>query len=193
MLPTKLPQDLHIHTVWSHGDASVVPQQTIELISSVEHARIRGISDHFEYIADRFDDYQSAVQAAGLRVGIEIDGHAWVAAAMDITCDYRIYHCYDRDEDYRALDKLLADGSPVIIAHPNALNTNLDRVPEDCYIEINNRYIWRCDWRSFYGPFLERFRFVINSDAHQPNWLNQTMARHAARDLGIVETLLFPE
>jgi hypothetical protein len=34
---------------------------------------------------------------------------------------------------------------------------------------------------------------VISSDAHQPNWLNQTLARYVARELEIQETLLFPE
>jgi hypothetical protein len=79
----------------------------------------------------------------------------------------------------------------VIVAHPNALNTNLDRVPPECLVEINNRYIWRCDWRSYYGPFVDRFEFVMSSDAHQPNWLNQTVARYVATQLGVREKLLF--
>lgn len=192
MTTETLPQDLHIHTTWSTGDASVVPEQTIELIAAVGHARIRGISDHFEHIFTRFDAYRGAVQAAGLRVGTEVDGHEWVSAALDAPCDYRIFHCRDRDADYRALETLLADGPPVIVAHPNALDTDLRRVPPECFVEINNRYIWRCDWRRFYGPFRARFRFVISSDAHQPNWLSQTVARYVAADLGLRETLLFP-
>lgn len=188
-----LPQDLHIHTVWSSGDESVVPEQTIELIAAVGHARSRGISDHFEHIAERFDDYRHAVTAAGLRVGTEIDGHAWVPAALAVPCDYRIFHCYDRDADYRALEALVAEGPPVIVAHPHALDTNLDRVPPACLIEINNRYIWRCDWRRWYAPYRDRFRFVISSDAHQPNWLNQTVARYVAAELGIRETILFAD
>jgi histidinol phosphatase-like PHP family hydrolase len=186
-----LPQDLHIHTTWSSGDDSVVPEQTIDLIAAVRHARIRGISDHFEHIVDRFEDYRQAVAAAGLLVGTEVNGHAWVSAALEAACDYRIYHCYDRDADYKALETLLADGRPVIVAHPNAPDTDLNRVPPQSLVEINNRYVWRCDWRSFYGPFRERFRFVISSDAHQPNWLNQTVARYVAADLGVEETLVF--
>ena len=74
-----------------------------------------------------------------------------------------------------------------------ALDTNLERVPPACLIEINNRYIWRCDWRRWYAPYRDRFRFVISSDAHQPNWLNQTVARYVAAELGIRETLLFAD
>lgn len=40
-----LAQDLHIHTTWSQGDGAVVPEQSIELIASVKHARVVGISD----------------------------------------------------------------------------------------------------------------------------------------------------
>ncbi|MBK1706124.1 hypothetical protein [Halochromatium glycolicum] len=191
MSASQLAQDLHIHTTWSHADSSVVPEQTIELIAAAEHARIRGISDHFEHIADRFDAYRRAVSAAGLRVGTEIDGHRSVPAALDCPCDYRIFHCYDQGADYRALESLLADDIPVIVAHPNALDTDLERVPNECLIELNNRYIWRCDWMAFYGPYRNRFRFVISSDAHQPNWLGQSIARLAARELGIEETLVF--
>jgi hypothetical protein len=57
-------------------------------------------------------------------------------------------------------------------------------------VEVNNRYSWRDDWRKSLGPWV--FRFVISSDAHQPNWLNQTYARYVAAALGIRETLLFP-
>jgi hypothetical protein len=103
-----------------------------------------------------------------------------------------VYHCYDRDADYRGLERLLATGKPVIVAHPHMLDTNLERVPEQCLVEINNRYIWRCDWRDYYGPFRERFRFVISSDAHQPNWLNQTVAAYVAKQLGLQEQLVFP-
>jgi histidinol phosphatase-like PHP family hydrolase len=191
MLPARLPQDLHIHTTWSSGDDSVVTEQTIDLIAAVGHAHIRGISDHFEHVVDCFDEYRQAVSAAGLLVGTELNGHAWVSAALDAECDYHIYHCYDRDADYKALETLLADGRPVIVAHPNALDTDLNRVPPQTLVEINNRYVWRCNWRSFYGPFKERFRFIISSDAHQPNWLNQTVARYVAADLGVEETFVF--
>jgi histidinol phosphatase-like PHP family hydrolase len=44
---------------------------------------------------------------------------------------------------------------------------------------------------AFYGPYRNRFRFVISSDAHQPNWLGQSIARLAARELDIEETLVF--
>jgi histidinol phosphatase-like PHP family hydrolase len=40
------------------------------------------------------------------------------------------------------------------------------------------------------GPYLNKFRFVISSDAHQPNWLGQSAARRAANDLGIEEYLM---
>lgn len=81
----------------------------------------------------------------------------------------------------------------MIVAHPNALDTDLSRLPPYTLVEINNRYIWRCDWRRFYSPFKERFRFVISSDAHQPNWLNQTIARYVAAELNVEETILFPD
>ena len=193
MLPHQLPQDLHIHSTWSTDDSAIVPEQTLALITALGHARIRGISDHFEMIADCFDDYRAAVLAQGLWVGTEINGHEWVPAALEADCDYRIFHCYDRDADYLAIEELLAADRPVIIAHPHALDTDLKRVPPACLVEINNRYIWRCDWTAYYGPFRDRFRFVISSDAHQPNWLNQTVARYVANALGIQETLLFDD
>jgi hypothetical protein len=87
--------------------------------------------------------------------------------------------------------RLLATRRPVITTHPNALATNLDRVSAECYVEINNRYIWRCDWHAFYGPYCGRFRLIISSDAHQPNRLGQSVARCAAAELGIEEQLLF--
>ncbi|MEJ2326690.1 MAG: hypothetical protein P8Y27_16185 [Chromatiaceae bacterium] len=187
-----VPQDLHIHTTWSTGDDAVVPEQTIGLIARLGHAEVVGISDHLELIGEEyFDDYRREVQAAGLRVGMEVNGQRWVDAASALPCDYRIYHCFDRAADYRGLDRLLETGVPVIVAHPNALDTDLARVPPECLIEINNRYVWRCDWRGFYGPFVERFQFVIGSDAHQPNWLNQTVARYVASELRIREKLLF--
>ena len=186
-----LAQDLHVHTTWSSGDGAVVPEQTVSLIAELSHARTVGISDHFEHIHEHFDAYTAAVHAAGLRVGTEVDGHQWVSAALEVACDYRIFHCYDRDADYQALERLLESGDPVIVAHPNALDTNLARVPPQCLVEINNRYVWRCDWEQFYGPYVSRFEFVISSDAHQPNWINQTVARHVAERLGVRERLLF--
>jgi hypothetical protein len=187
-----LPQDLHIHSTWSEGDASVVSEQTIGLIAELRHAGTVGISDHFELVGeDSFEAYSREVWAAGLKVGMEIDGHRWLPAAEIAEADYRIFHCYDRDADYKALDRLVQTGQPVIVAHPNALDTNLDRVPPECLVEINNRYIWRCNWRSFYGPYVDRFEFVVSSDAHQPHWLGQTVARYVAAELGVREKLLF--
>jgi hypothetical protein len=182
------PQDLHIHTIFSDQDSSVVPEQTPELIARIGHARVIGISDHFEHFADRFyDEYCVRMRDLELLVGTEVDGASSVDFASSLDFDYYIYHCRDRASDYAGAERLLATGRPVIIAHPNALQTNLDRVPDACLVEINNRYIWRCDWHSYYAPQRERFRFVISSDAHQPNWLSQSVARRAAHEMGIEE------
>jgi histidinol phosphatase-like PHP family hydrolase len=187
-----LLQDLHIHTTYSQSDSSVVPEQTIALVAAVQHARIVGISDHFENLVDgRFGIYEKEIRAADLKVGIEVDGHAWVDQAANYNVDYFIFHCRDRAADYRSLERLLATRRPVIIAHPNALDTDLNRVPGECLVEINNRYVWRSDWERFYGPFKDRFKFVLGSDAHQPNWLGQSVARHAANRLGVEEHLVF--
>lgn len=188
-----IQQDLHIHTTWSSGDSAVVPEQTIELVAAIRHAPVMGISDHFEHLADgRYEGYQRAVRRAGLRLGMEVDGQAWVRAAIDAASnDYFVIHCYDTDADYHALEALLATSKPVIVAHPHMLDTKLDRVPAEALVEINNRYIWRCDWRRFYAPFRDRFRFVLSSDAHQPNWLNQTVAQYVAAELGIIESVLY--
>ena len=187
-----LPQDLHIHTIYSANDSSVVPEQTVGLVAAVKHARIVGISDHFEDLLDgQFAEYRSEVRRAGLKVGVEVNGHAWASEAAGYDVDYYVFHCRDQDDDYSSLDNLLATGRPVIVAHPNALGTNLSRVPGECLIEINNRYVWHTDWKQFYGPFKDRFRFVIGSDAHQPNWLGQAVARHVAAQLGIEEFMVF--
>ncbi|MGD8957323.1 MAG: hypothetical protein PVJ03_08310 [Chromatiaceae bacterium] len=188
----RIPQDLHIHTVFSEQDSSVVQEQTPELIAHVGHARTMGISDHFEHFADHaYDRYVDRLRGLDLRVGTEVDGAASVGFAAELDFDYYIYHCRDRTEDYRAIERLLATERPVIIAHPHVFQTDLERIPTDCLVELNNRYIWRCDWASFYGPFRERFRFVMSSDAHQPNWLNQNVARHVQEALAVRETLLF--
>ena len=187
-----LPQDLHIHTTYSTSDSSVVAEQTVALVAAVRHARVAGISDHFENLVDGvFDLYEKEVRGAGLKVGVEVDGHPWVAEAARFDVDYYIVHCRDHDTDYRSLDKLLATSRPVIIAHPNAFGTRLGRIPPECLIEINNRYIWRTDWESYYRPFKDRFKFVIGSDAHQPHWLGQAVARHAAAQIGVAEYLVF--
>lgn len=187
-----LQQDLHIHTTYSQSDSSVVPEQTIALVAAVQHARIVGISDHFENLVDgRFATYEKEIREAGLKVGVEVDGHAWVDQAAHYDVDYFIFHCRDRAADYHALERLLTTCRPVIIAHPNALETDLNRVPAECLVEINNRYVWRSDWERFYSPFKDRFKFVLGSDAHQPNWLGQSVARHAAARLGVEEHLVF--
>ena len=187
-----LRQDLHIHTTYSTSDNSVVPEQTVALVAAVKHAGIVGISDHFECLIDgAFENYVKEIRRTGLKVGVEVDGYPWVEEAIDYDVDYYIIHCRDQDNDYRALDKLLSTHKPVIIAHPNAFCTDLNRVPPECLIEINNRYIWRNDWKKYYGPFKDHFKFVIGSDAHQPNWLAQAVAQHAAAQLGIEEHLIF--
>lgn len=170
----------------------MVSQQTVSFVAQLHHAKIVGISDHFEYLSDGvFEEYEKEVRSHGLKLGTEINGHEWVTEAVNTGCDYYIFHCFDRDADYLALERLLATEKPVIIAHPNMLNTDLNRVAPQCLIEINNRYIWRCNWKSFYLPFKERFRFVMSSDAHQPHWLSQSVAQLVAAEIGIKETLLF--
>jgi len=189
--PPRVPQDLHVHTVFSRGDGSVVPEQTVELVARLAHARVIGISDHLEHVAGRFAEYARAVRAPDLRLGREVNGAEGVGAARERPVEYYVYHCRDRAEDYRGAELLAATGRPVIIAHPQALQTDLDRVSPACLVEINNRYAWREQgWRAL-APYVPRFRFVIGSDAHQPHWLNQTAARWIARELGVRETLLF--
>jgi hypothetical protein len=188
----QLPQDLHVHTTFSVTDGAVVPEQTLERVAAIGHARVLGISDHLEALEGDFDRYAREVRSLGLRLGVEVNGGEWVAVAAALPVEYYMYHCRDRDGDYRGAEGLLAAGRPVIIAHPVFLETNLGRVPTECLVEINNRYVWRGDWETVLRPHLQRFRFVIGSDAHQPHWLNQTAARALAARLGIVETILFP-
>ncbi len=187
-----LLQDLHIHTTFSATDNAVVPEQTVALVAGIRHAGIVGISDHFDCLVDgRFSAYEKEVRRAGMKLGTEVDGHGWVSEAVGYDMDYFIFHCRDQEADYRSLEKLLATGKPVIIAHPNAFDTDLSRVPPECLIEINNRYVWRTDWEPYYRPYRDKFRFVLGSDAHQPNWLGQAVARHAAAQLDIEEHILF--
>ena len=189
-----LNQDLHIHTTYSVSDDAVAPEQTIALVAAVKHARVVGISDHFENLVNgMFERYAGEIQAAGLKLGVEVDGHAWTTEAATYPVDYYMVHCRNQDADYRALQDLLSTGRPVIVAHPNALDTDLNRVPPECLIEINNRYVWRTDWQPYYAPFVDRFNFVIGSDAHQPNWLGQAVAHHVATQLGVKEHLVFQE
>lgn len=191
IITTQVPQDLHIHTIFSRLDSAVVKEQTPELIGHVRHARVIGISDHFEHFSDRFDHYKKALQKWGFHVGTEVDGAEYVDEASQLDFEYYIYHCRNRTREYQAIDRLLETGKPVIIPHPMVLETDLNRIPRECYVEINNRYVWRDDWKRKIGPHTESFRFVMGSDAHQPLWLNQNMARYVARKLGIEETLIF--
>lgn len=185
-------QDLHIHTTYSTGDSSVTPEQTIEFIAQVGHARIIGISDHLEYLGDQvFRQYAGRIRAQGLHLGAEVNGSQWVDRALEFGLEYYIYQCFDTQADYRGAEILLESGRPVIIAHPLLLKTDLEKVPSECYIEVNNRYVWRYNWRLLLQPHAKRFNFVIASDAHTPNWLAQHVAHYVARELGIKETILF--
>ncbi|MGA2974996.1 MAG: hypothetical protein ABSF77_06775 [Spirochaetia bacterium] len=185
------PQDLHIHTTFSSSDDSLVPEQTLDLVASVRHARVMGCSDHLNDVVDDFEMYARAVRAHGLRVGTEVDGADWVAKAVGLPVEYYVYHCRDREEDYRGAATLLATGKPLIIAHPQVLGTNPSRLPQGCLIEINNRYACRQGSEALLTSCIGRFEFVISSDAHQPHWLNQNVARAVAERLGIRERLLF--
>ena len=191
MQHTKIPQDLHIHTVFSTRDSSIVEAQTIELVAQVRHAEIMGISDHFDHIADT-DEYINIVHQYGFYAGTEVDGGKWASEAVNVDFDYYIQHTRNKAEDYKGLENLLATGKPVIVPHPITLETDLRKVPGECYIEINNRYVWRNDWQSYYLPFLNQFSFVFGSDAHQPHWLNQNIARMVGQQLGVKERILFP-
>ncbi len=187
-----LTQDLHIHTTYSTTDNSVVPEQTVALVAAVGHAKVVGISDHFEcLLKGDFESYAQEIRGAGLKVGVEVDGHPWVDQAVTYPVDNFVFHCRDQQADYRCLDPLLATDKPVIVAHPNAFETDLTKVPAECLIEIDNRYTWRTNWEGFYRPLVDHFRFVISSDAHQPNWLGQAVARHVVQQLGIEEHLVF--
>ena len=190
-MPRRLRQDLHIHTVFSSGDRAIAEEQRLELIAEVRHAEIIGISDHLEYVYECMPVYCDRVRDFGFHVGVEVNGVEWVPQALLAPVEYYIYHCRDRREDYHGAEVLLATGRPVIIAHPSALDTDLNLVPPACLVELNNRYLWRSDWRADLAPFVSRFRFVISSDAHQPHWLNQNYARYVAEELGIQEQVLF--
>ena len=187
----RVPQDFHIHTIFSHLDSAVAEAQTPEFVAQINHAKVTGISDHFEHFYERFDEYQSTLKQYGLYVGTEVDGSDYTREAAQLDFDYYIYHCRNSITEYRAIDTLLVTGKPVIIAHPLVLDTNLNQVPPECFIEINNRYVWQNDWRKRLMPFTGRFKFVIGSDAHKPNWLNQNVARYVASELKIEESFLF--
>ncbi len=189
-----VPQDLHIHTVFSSGDSAVAPEQTVAIVAQFRHARIIGISDHIEYIYGKeFDTYKRTLALHRFHVGVEVQDHTWVDRALELDTEYYIYHCRDKTKEYKGAEKLLSKGLPVIIAHPQFMETDLSKVPEGCIVEINNRYVWRGNWRSYYTPYLAKFRFIIGSDAHQPFWLNQHIARSVAKELGVEETILFSD
>ncbi len=189
----RVPQDLHIHTTFSSTDSQVVPEQTIDTVAFVHHADIIGISDHFEhFMPHRYHEYCEKLKLYNFLVGTEVNGHQSVPQASKFEFDYYIYHCWGHeDNDYKALIDLISTGKPVIVAHPYATNTDLNRIPENSYVEINNRYISRFDWRKLITPFKDKFQWVIGSDAHQPHWLNQNIARKVAEEMGIKETILF--
>lgn len=190
----QVPQDLHIHSVYSKSDSSIVPEQTIPLIARFRHAVIQGVSDHLECFdtEKEFEDYLIELRDHRLLPGIEVNGAGSVPEALRRDVEYYIYHCRDLAEDYQGAEKLLESDKPVIIAHPCVFSAQLSRVPDECYIEINNRYVWKKDWKSFYSPFRRIKKFVFGSDAHQPNWLNQNIARQVGKELGIEESILFP-
>lgn len=186
-----MTQDLHIHTTFSHDDSSVVHEQTPALIDLVRHADIIGVSDHFEHFHQQFELYERTLKQFRFHVGVEVDGSDYVMEAASLPFEYYIFHCRNLDSEYRAVETLLSTGKPVVIAHPQMMGTQLNRIPPECFIELNNRYIWRFNWETFFEPYKDTFQFVIGSDAHQPNWLNQNVARAVAYKLGIQETFLF--
>jgi hypothetical protein len=169
----------------------VVPEQTVELVAAAKHASVVGISDHFEALEHHFDVYANEVRLHGLYLGTEVDGSESVNGAIQAAPDYFIYHCRDATREYKGAEKLVMTGKPVIIAHPLYLDTDFNKLPPNCLIEISNRYVWRSNWRKGFMPILDRFRFVISSDAHQPNWLGQSVAQYVAKELGIAEKVLF--
>jgi histidinol phosphatase-like PHP family hydrolase len=191
---TMIKQDLHVHTVYSSGDSSVEEKQTVEYIAALDHAEIRGISDHYEYLrGDIFEEYRKKLYQYGFYCGCEVNDSQDALEAVSYPYDYYIYHCRDKASEYEGAETLLETGKPVIVSHPIAIGADLNKVPTGCILEINNRYIWQADdYMGFFKDHLKRFRFVIGSDAHKPNWLNQVCARHAAAQLGISEYLVFP-
>lgn len=189
----KIIQDLHIHSTYSTGDTAVAPQQTLKFIAKLEHAEIRGISDHFEYIAEDkvFDVYRKEAHSLGFYCGCEVNDSNDAEKAVDFPFDYYIYHCRNQDSEYKGAEGLLKTGKPVIISHPMAMGADLNKVPTDCYIEVNNRYVWQRDYMAYYATHLKRFRFLCGSDAHKPNWLNHLVAAHAMEEMGLNNILIF--
>lgn len=187
----KVRQDVHVHTTFSRLDGAIVSEQTVDLVASVRYAEIGGISDHIEdVVADGFEVYAHAVRSRDFLLGIEVAKADWTARALELDVDYYVCHCFDEPVYYQRLEKFLASGKPTIVAHPMATGANLSKVPPGCLIEINNRYVWQNDWRAYFTPYTSEFRFVLSSDAHQPHWLNQNIARFVANELGIAETIV---
>jgi len=186
-------QDIHIHTVFSAADGAILPQQTMEMIAFAQHAEIVGISDHFEmFMPYRWEEYRKEVKKFNFHLGTEVNGHESVDLALRYDFEYYVYHCWGNEpKDYTTLKKLQQSEKPVIIAHPYATGTDLNKIPEGSIVEINNRYVWRYDWKTFLSPYVNKFRWVFSSDAHQPNWLNQQIALRVANELSISETILF--
>jgi hypothetical protein len=189
-----VPQDLHIHTNYSSRDPGVVPEQTLDLIRKLGHARVTGISDHFECMVmdKRLERYIEDVRAHGFHLGTELLDSSWLDQALEHPFEYYVFHTADEPGAYAALETLLETGKPVIVPHPGMMGTDLNKVPTGCLVEISNRYAWRGDWRAELGPHVHRFKFVLSSDAHHPTMLNQRFARSVARELGVQETLVFP-
>src|SRR4030043_298865 len=97
------------------------------MVSKINHAKIIGISDHFEYIGEaNYIKYRESVTSFRFKLGTEVDGHKWVDLALSYDFDY-----------------------------------------------------------------YNKFRFVLSSDAHQPNWLNLNVSRFVASELGVQEVILF--
>lgn len=189
----QLPQDLHIHTTFSEGDSAVVLEQTVDLVAAVNHANSIGISDHIEYVVGtKFINYSKTVLNHGFHLGLEISHWRWVEEALNLDVEYYVYHCENHPEAYQGLSRLMSRNKPVIIAHPLILQTDLDRIPENCFVEISNRYVWRSNWKVLLSPYVSKFCFIISSDAHQPCMLGQSIARYVAAELDIRETIVFP-
>jgi len=187
-------QDLHIHTVFSVGDSAVAQEQTLDLISKIKHAKIIGISDHFEYIGiEKYEEYKKGIIKYDFKLGTEVDGKEFVKEASMLDFEYYLYHCRDSNNDYKGIETLLNTGKPVIIAHPYMTDTRLSKIPPECDLEINNRYIFRYDWYNYFKDYKDKFNFILSSDAHQPHWLNQNAAKYVADQLGIKETILFSD
>lgn len=189
----KIVQDLHIHSTYSTGDTAVAPQQTLELIAALEHAEVRGISDHFEYLTEAsvFEEYRRKAHNLGFYCGCEVNDSSDAEKALDYPYDYYIYHCRNQASEYKGAERLLEAGKPIIISHPMAMGADLNKVPTDCFIEVNNRYVWQREYKNYYSPHLNRFRFLCGSDAHKPNWLNHLVASYAMEEMGLENTLIF--